>query len=95
MKSGSKNINLKPKPKGQRPRCLYCTKELDPQFITEAMPPDLADGRRRTQREAWVKGHPEQFTGDYGRFRDSLFCGASCGYNWAVAHAKKTTRKRA
>jgi len=90
MKSGS---NLKPKPKGQRPRCLHCTKELEPQFITQALPPDLADGRRRTQRGAWLKEHPAQFVGDYGRFRDNLFCGAACGYAWAVVHAPKKARK--
>jgi hypothetical protein len=78
----------KPKPRGQRPRCLHCTKELDPQFSEQAMPAKLADGRRHAEREAWMKANPPRFTGSYGRLQDDRFCGASCGYNWAVAHSR-------
>jgi hypothetical protein len=79
---------LKPLPKGKRPRCLHCTKELEPQFIRAAMPAKLRDGRRRAERDVWEKANPSLFTGEYGRFRDNRFCGASCGYNWAVTHSR-------
>jgi hypothetical protein len=79
----------KPQPKGKRPRCLHCTKELEPQFTEPVMPAKLRDGRRHAERKTWEKANPAQFTGHYGRFRDNRFCGASCGYNWAIAHAPK------
>jgi hypothetical protein len=82
-------LKLKPKPKGQRPRCLECKKELAPQLIgAAALPARLMDGRRKAEREAWEKMNAPQFTGNYGRFGDSRFCGTACGYQWAVAHTK-------
>jgi hypothetical protein len=80
-------VPLKPKPKGQRPRCLHCEKQLEPQFTQAVMPAQLKDGRRRVERETWEKSHPAQFTGYYGRFSDNCFCGVTCGYNWAISRA--------
>lgn len=92
MTSNIRKPAPKPQPKGKRPRCLHCAKELEPQFIQAVMPARLRDGRRLSERNEWVKANPEEFTGDYGRFRDNLFCGASCGYSWAVDHAPKKKR---
>jgi hypothetical protein len=83
----------KPSPKGKRPRCLHCTRELEPQFTQPVMPAKLLDGRRIAERKAWEKENPERFTGHYGRLKDDCFCGASCGYNWAVEHTP--VKKRA
>src|SRR5271168_3564574 len=89
------NAALKPQPKGQRPHCLSCDKELEPQLIRAAMPTKLLDGRRHAERKAWEKANPVEFTGDYGRFRDNLFCGVTCGYTWAVKQNAPKKRKAA
>jgi hypothetical protein len=81
---------LKAKPKGKRPRCLNCVKELPPQFtIPPPMPVKLYDGRRKAERTAWEKEHKPRFTGHYGRYADDCFCGQACGYEWAVNHSPK------
>lgn len=81
----------KPKPKGQRPHCLHCDKELAPQF-TEELPGYALPGQPLfgPKLEKYKKDHPEwrQFTGHYGRYKDDRFCGVSCGYSYAVAHTK-------
>jgi hypothetical protein len=79
---------LKPKPKGQRPRCLHCEKELQPQFddLSRSVHPILYGAKL----EKWKKENPgwQQFTGHYGRYKDDRFCGLNCGYSYAVAHTK-------
>lgn len=81
----------KPKPKGQRPRCLHCEKELLPQFRDElpgyALPGPLLNPAKLDQ---WKKENPgwHKWTGNYGRYNDNRFCGLNCGYNYAVAHTR-------
>jgi hypothetical protein len=94
----TKTTVLKPKPKGQRPHCAYCEKELEPQFVQSVMPAKLKDGRRHAEREAWEKANPRQFTGHYGRLKDDRFCGASCGYSLAIEitqNLKQSAKRRA
>ena len=86
---------IKPSPKGQRPRCLSCQKELDPQYTIASMPAKLLDGRRVAQREAWEKANKPTFTGHYGRFQDDKFCGVSCGYNYAIASTNGRRKRTA
>jgi hypothetical protein len=92
MATKNQAVPLKPKPKSQRPRCLDCTKPLEPQIIgAAALPARLMDGRRKAEREDWEKANPPRFTGHYGRFGDDRFCGISCGYQYAL---RKTKAKR-
>lgn len=80
---------LKPKPRGERPRCLHCVKELQPQFtVPPPLPDKLFDGRRKAEREQWEKEHKPRFTGHYGRYADDRFCGQVCGYTYAVEHTR-------
>jgi hypothetical protein len=93
MKTTTSN-GFKPNPRGQRPRCLNCTQELEPQFIQPVLPAKLNDGRKKSLREAWEQANPLQFTGHYGRLKDDRFCTTSCGYNWAVKHTQAQIRKK-
>lgn len=84
----------KPKPVGQRPKCLYCHKELRPVFDSNLPgwgipnspkyipgPSLYGDALRQ-----WKRDHPEwkTFTGKYGSYADNRFCGLNCGYGYAI-----------
>jgi hypothetical protein len=83
---------VKPKPKGQRPKCLFCGKELRPVF-EQHLPgwgvpssPDYIPGpslygdalRAYKETHEW-----KTFTGRYGGYGDNRFCGLNCGYGYA------------
>jgi hypothetical protein len=88
-----KQVPLKAKPKGKRPRCRQCKHELPPQFTTvPPIPARLHDGRRKAEREAWIKENKPKFTGHYGRYADDCFCGQTCGYLWAMARQPQKKR---
>ena len=72
-------------PVGKRPKCRYCSKELAPQFKTTPIPYELwQDEEKKT---AFKTANPKQFTGNYGRYSDNMFCGMNCGYMWAIRNA--------
>lgn len=78
---------LQAKPKGSRPRCLQCGKELRPNYGYDVPRPWFAedyDGAKARQFELEHK----VFKGTYGRYRDNRFCGLNCGYTWAVRHTR-------
>lgn len=83
-------MHNKLKPVGQRPHCLFCDKELRPQFQTNTpgsgLPGPFLWGDELAQ---WKKDHPgwKKFTGHYGGYSDDRFCGLNCGYKWAVRHS--------
>ena len=76
------------KPRGQRPKCLYCGKELRPNFRDDEPLPQGSYRWTAQQRTAWDRQH-KHFDGTYGRYNDSLFCGLNCGYRWAKKNARR------
>jgi hypothetical protein len=83
-------------PVGQRPRCLFCTRELRPNF-TDPDRTSTGEGylawfkMTLAERKAWRKTHPKVFLGTYGTYGDSRFCGLNCGYRWALQHCTVDT----
>ena len=81
-------------PVGQRPKCFACSKELRPVFKWNPMPYTLLGGGEENEklRQAWKTLNPKQFTGKYGGYGDSRFCGLNCGYRYALYVTKATVR---
>jgi hypothetical protein len=75
-------------PVGKRPHCLYCDKELRPNYDRASMPWRLSDEERRE----WRKANPRVFDGTYGHYNDNFFCGLTCGHQWAVKIARQGVR---
>lgn len=71
-------------PVGQRPQCLFCARELRPNFKWVQIPYHFDP----QQRKQWRKDHPREFKGTYGSYGDNRFCGLTCGHSWAVRHSK-------
>jgi hypothetical protein len=78
---------LKPKPVGSRPRCLFCNRELRPNYGYDVERPWFYNDPDDTRRKAFERDH-KIFKGTYGGYGDNRFCGLNCGYRYAVAHTK-------
>jgi hypothetical protein len=76
-----------PAPTGQRPLCLFCRKELRPNYRNPEMP--FAVYGNPQAKRAWSKANPKQFKGTYGGYGDNRFCSLTCGYGWAIRHAPR------
>jgi hypothetical protein len=74
------------KPRGMRPRCLSCKRELRPNYRSPEMPFRLYSACG-PEKKAWKIANPKTFKGTYGSYGDNRFCGLNCGYHWACAHA--------
>lgn len=85
-------------PVGQRPKCLFCARELRPNFSDPR--PNIGSGyveymsQTKSERKAWAKAHPKVFLGTYGEYTDSRFCGLRCGYKFALQHTTVDTMDR-
>jgi hypothetical protein len=78
---------LKPKPVGSRPRCLFCNKELRPNYGYDVERPWFAEDYDGSKRKRFEREH-KIFKGTYGVYASNRFCRLNCGYDYAVAHTK-------
>jgi hypothetical protein len=79
---------LKPRAVGLRPRCLFCNKELRPNYGYD-VPRPIFCGEDSHERTAQFNREHKIFKGTYGGYGDNLFCGLNCGFYWARSHAKR------
>jgi hypothetical protein len=79
-----KSCRFNPDPYGEGPVC-GCTEFelLDSGLFECAECGETTDRKRNTRR---IVSRELVKIGDYG---DGLFCGLNCGYNWAVANARR------